>query len=149
MFGIRRKARARALQLLYQREINLGLEPGDIELFWQFGGGSVKVRAFATELFQATTDRQEEIDRILESVLENWKLSRLSVVVRNLLRLMVCEMIILKSAPFQVVIDESVELAKRFMDEESAKFINSVLEKCRLAASDGEEHTPAPQGEAG
>ncbi len=144
MHGVRRKSRSRALQMLYQNEINQGLEPQAVEEFWRHGRSSGKVRAFTTELVEGTTSHMEEIDSRLSAALEHWKLSRLSVVVRSLLRMAVYEMIILEATPFQVVINESVELAREYMDEDSAKFVNSVLEKCRLAEPTGKTPTGVP-----
>lgn len=128
--GVRHKGRAFALQLLYQREIGQGLSPDDVELFWRHSGAPAKARAFATELVEATAARLPEIDQGLTEVLENWRLERLSVVVRSVLRLAYCEMVLLREAPHAVVIDEAVELTRDFMDEESARFVNSVLDKC-------------------
>ena len=87
-------------------------------------------------LVNAALEHQPKIDRILTANLEKWKLSRLSVVVRNILRLAVAEMLILRLNPEAVVINEAVELTRAFMDEESVAFVNSVLDKCRLAAAE-------------
>lgn len=146
MQGVRHKGRAFALQLLYQREMGQGLGEEETELFWRHSGAARKARDFATELVEATSARLPEIDRELSEVLENWRLERLSVVVRNLLRLAYCEMAILRSAPFPVVIDEAVELARDFMDEDSAKFVNGVLDKCHPTDSGGPPPPPVSAG---
>ena len=83
---------------------------------------------------EATLAHREEIDRELTASLTDWKLTRLSVVIRNLLRMSWCEMMILGEVPFPVVVNEAVDLARKFMDEESAKFVNSVLENCWKAS---------------
>ena len=129
MAGTRRKGRAIALQMLYQAELN-NAPPESLARFWEEMPSSKAAMAFASELAAAARAHQPEIDLAVEEVLENWKLSRLSVVVRNLLRLAVCEMRVLKDTPPQVIINEAVELTREFMDEESVKFVNSVLEKC-------------------
>lgn len=143
MQGVRHKGRAFALQLLYQREIGQGLGAEELELFWRHSGAARKARDFATELVDATTARLPEIDRQLREVLENWRLERLSVVVRNLLRLAYCEMAIMRVSPFPVVIDEAVELARDFMDEDSARFVNGVLDKCHPADFTGAPPPPS------
>ena len=120
--------------MLYQLELNEGAEPSEPDWFWSHGAPSKKGTAFTEKLVRATTENRAEIDARLTAALENWKLSRLSVVVRNLLRLGVAEMIYMDESPYQVVINEAVELARDFMDEESAPFVNGVLERCRLAA---------------
>ena len=98
---------------------------------------------YANALVEATGKHSEEIDARLVQNLEHWKLERLSVVVRNLLRMAVCEMIVLGDVPFQVVINEAVELAHSFADQDSAKFTNSVLEKCWVNSGDRADRKPA------
>jgi N utilization substance protein B len=134
MQGPRRQGRAFALQLLYQSEMHRVQEPDDFERFWGSHQASKKARTLAESLVRDTLANLPEIDAKLTAELEQWKLSRLPVVVRNLLRMAVCEMVMQRDVPFQVVIDEAVELARDFVDEESSRFVNSVLEKCRLAA---------------
>lgn len=105
---------------------------------------SARARDFALELVRATLKQRTEIDKRLTANLEHWKLGRLSVIVRNVLRLAVCEMLMLRQTPHAVVINEAVDLTRSFMDEESAPFVNKVLEKCWQA--DGSK--PAqPSGE--
>ncbi len=132
MQGLRRQGRILALQLLYQAEIQKGFDAASTsaEHFWKSEKASRKARAFATELVEATLVHREEIDRELTVVMRDWKLTRVSVVIRNLLRMSWCEMMILGETPFPVVVNEAVDLARKFMDEESAKFVNSVLENC-------------------
>jgi len=106
MQGLRRQGRTLALQLLYQAEIQKGLDAATAELFWKSEKASRKARAFATELVEATLAHQEEIDRELTAVLRDWKLTRVSVVIRNLLRMSWCEMMILGETPFPVVVND-------------------------------------------
>ncbi len=143
MQGIRRQGRSFALQLLYQVEVAQQSEEESLGRFWLTVDASAKAREFALELVRATVKHRAEIDKRLTANLEHWKLSRLSVIVRNVLRLAVCEMLILKQTPPPVVINEAVDLTRAFMDEESAPFVNKVLEKCWQA--DGSK----PVGAAG
>ncbi|MCZ6472918.1 MAG: transcription antitermination factor NusB [SAR324 cluster bacterium] len=145
MRGTRSQGRSFALQLLYQAEMNEELAEASASRFWEEQHPSRKARAFAEALVEATLSHMSEIDARLGKELEHWKLGRLSVVVRNLLRMAVCEMLVVGEVPFPVVIDESVELARRFMDEESARFVNSVLEKCWINASAAQGGAPASQ----
>lgn len=130
MQGLRHKGRAFALQLLYQMEIQASWEEEIPEAFWKNVDSSPKMKAFVSQLVLAVAADRPQIDQWLEGVMENWKLTRVSVVARNLLRLATAEMLLIKETPFQVVLDEAVTLAKEFTDEDSTKFINSVLEKC-------------------
>lgn len=134
------------MQLLYQLEINPEEEPGAVERFWRGKRASRQAKAFAATLVEATQGAQVEIDRRIGAELEQWRLERLSVVVRNLLRMAVCEMVVLGDVPFQVVINEAVDLARDFMDDDSARFVNSVLEKCRLASPPHGGEGPASAG---
>lgn len=130
MPGTRRQARILALQLLYQTEIDPTGGDAAQTRFWSQADASKRSRAFAESLYAETMARREQIDALLADCLENWKLSRLPVLVRNLLRLAVCEMVHMRESPHAVVIDEAVSLAREFVDEESAKFANGVLQRC-------------------
>lgn len=133
MQGIRRQGRGYALQLLYQVDQTQDRSPEALGRFWMAVDASQKPREFATTLVNAALEHQARIDRILAANLEKWKLSRLPVIVRNILRLAVAEMLILKLNPAPVVINEAVELTRTYMDEESVAFVNSVLDKCAKA----------------
>ncbi len=141
MQGIRRQGRGYALQLLYQVDQTREHSAEALGRFWLAVDASQKPREFAMKLVAAALEHGPRIDKILTANLEKWKLSRLSVVVRNILRLAVAEMVILKMNPDAVVINEAVELTRAYMDEESVAFVNSVLEKCR-SADDGERKAP-------
>ncbi len=140
----RRQGRELALQLLYQIEISG--EPEAMARFWERKPASKRVRSLAESLVQGTLAHRSEIDGRITAELEQWKLGRLPVVVRNLLRMAVFEMVIEEDVPYQVVIDEAVDLARDFVDAESSRFVNSVLEKCRLA---GRQTTAAAVGPSG
>jgi N utilization substance protein B len=133
MQGIRRQGRGYALQLLYQVEQTQERAPEALGRFWLAVDASQKPREFATTLVNAALEHQERIDQILTQHLEKWKLSRLPVIVRNVLRLAVAEMLILKLNPPPIVINEAMELTRSYMDEESVAFVNSVLDKCAKA----------------
>lgn len=130
MQGIRRQGRSFALQLLYQVEVTQQSEDESLNRFWLTVDASAKAREFALDLVRQTLKHRTEIDKRLTANLEHWKLSRLSVIVRNVLRLAVCEMLMIRETPPPVVINEALDLTRAFMDEESAPFVNKVLEKC-------------------
>lgn len=96
-----------------------------------------EVRQYALELISTVRRRQQEIDRQLEEVLLDWKLNRLPRIDRDILRLAVAEMLFLE-VPYKVAINEAVEIAKRYSDEDGYRFINGVLrrvtDKLRAAA---------------
>ena len=83
------------------------------------------------ELVDGVTDHAEEVDRKIESNLENWRLDRLSNIDRNILRLTTFELLYSKDVPQNAAINEAIELAKLFGDDQSPKFVNAVLSKIK------------------
>ena len=139
MSGTRRQSRILALQLLYQTELDSQGGTASVERFWKDSEASPRARAFADRIYDSTRTNREAIDALLDMCLEHWRLGRLTVVVRSLLRLGVAEMIHLRESPPAVVIDEAVSLAREFVDEEAAGLVNGVLQECwnRAAAGGG------------
>jgi N utilization substance protein B len=127
--GTRRKSRELALQMLFQAD--LGKQPLDQvrKTFWQ-GRGEVagEVRGFADDLFRVATDRGTEIDKLIEEHAENWRMDRMAAVDRNLLRAAVAELLGFPATPRAVVINEAIEIARKFSSPESLQFINGVLD---------------------
>ena len=143
MSGTRRQSRVLALQLLYQTELDAQGGAESVQRFWKDTGASARVRTFAHRIFAAAQTHREAIDALLGMCLENWRLSRLTVVVRSLLRLAVAEMIHLRESPHVVVIDEAVSLAREFVDEDAAALVNGVLQECWNRAG-GDSGSAAP-----
>jgi transcription antitermination protein NusB len=143
MRTLRRQARTYALHLLYQADIDPAADAPARERYWTDGRASKKARAFATELVEAALAHRARVDAALMAALEHWKLSRLPVLVRNVLRLATCELLVIAAEPPAAIINEAVELTRLYMDEDSARFVNSVLDKVRLTAAEGA--APPPQ----
>jgi transcription antitermination protein NusB len=129
----RRKARECALQMLFQWD--MGKDAPDIveRLFWANSSWieDDSLRRFANELFNGTVAQAEEIDRVIVSHAENWRVERMPAVDRNILRLSIYEMTRCRETPPAVVINEALEIARRFSGEESVLFINGVLDSIR------------------
>ena len=126
--GTRRQSRELALQLLYQCEhssVDLVTMQQDFESWQKADEG---VRSFADELLRGTLENRDEIDGYLEKQTAHWKLGRLAVVDRNILRLAMFELLFSRDTPPAVVIDEAIEIAKKFGAEESAGFVNGILD---------------------
>jgi len=124
---LRRKSREFALQMLFQWEMGQQ-EPARIEAnFWKNARAERKTRTFANQLFEGTVAQVAELDELLGRHAENWRTERMAAVDRNILRLAAYE---LRSTdtPAKVVMDEAVELAKKFSSEESAAFVNGILD---------------------
>ena len=125
--GARRKGRELALQMLYQWDVSREPVESVIESSSELQNAGDAAREFASRLVEGTVDRVEEIDKILIETSEHWRLGRMSTVDRNVLRLAVYELLD-KSTPPGVVINEALEVAKRFSSPESAGFVNGVLD---------------------
>lgn len=86
------------------------------------------VRRFSTRLFRGTVEHRDEIDELISKQAERWKMSRMAVVDRNIIRMSVYELMYEKETPHLVVIDEAIEIGKRFGTEKSSQFINGILD---------------------
>ncbi len=129
--GLRRTARECALQMLYQYDI--GNQPPEeiLDLFWEMNEHPKKVREFANELFEGSIERLKEIDKTIQQHTKNWRLSRMAAVDRNILRVAVYEFLCDKRTPVTVVINEALEIAKKYSTHESAQFVNGVLDSIK------------------
>jgi transcription antitermination protein NusB len=127
--GIRRKSRELALQMLYQSD--LGQQPADDvrKTFWK-GRGDVEreVQGFADDIFRVAQDRSEDIDKLIKAHAANWRIDRMAAVDRNVLRAAVAEMLGYPTTPRAIVINEAIEIARKFSAPESSQFINGVLD---------------------
>ena len=154
--GKRREARERAVQFLFQHDLNppenldealaefwesqrgaaLAEEKGDatwgqrIELPPPTAGES-EVRLFAEPLIRGALQYRDEIDALIKQHVQNWELHRIAAVDRNILRLAIYEMLHRDDIPPVVSINEAVDIAKKFSTEDSGKFVNGILDKVK------------------
>ncbi len=126
--GSRRQARELALQMLYQHELTGDPVPVIVENFEEWHRSSPAVQGFATQLVDGTLEHVEEIDRLLSRQTAHWRLDRLAAVDRNILRLALYELTHLAETPAAVVINEAIEIAKKFGSADSGRFVNGVLD---------------------
>ncbi len=153
--GMRREARERAVQFLFQLDLN---PPEDLEAalntFWNSRpGGSesedddavrktsppgseptadeLAVRLFADPLIKGTVERRAEVDGLIQKFAKNWDIRRMATVDRNILRLAVYEMLHREDIPPVVSINEAIEIAKKYSTEDSGKFVNGILDRVR------------------
>jgi transcription antitermination protein NusB len=125
--SLRRKSREYALQMLFQWEMGKQ-EPARIEAgFWPNARAQKSTREFANQLFENAAARAAEVDQIIAANAENWRLERMAAIDRAILRLAVSELRT-TSTPVRVILDEAIELAKKFSSEDAAAFINGVLD---------------------
>ena len=127
--GTRREARELALQALYQLDVTADRDPaGGLAIFWAHFDAPPDVRSFARELVDGVREHRERIDGLIGESAEHWKLPRLSRVDLNLLRLATFELLARPDIPASVTINEAIEIARRCGTEESAGFVNGVLD---------------------
>lgn len=126
--GARRRARELALQMLFQYDLS-GNSPATIlTTFEPLRTVKQEIRDFAALLLEGTVRDLEKIDEMIVGQTENWKINRMAAVDRNIIRMSVFEFIGDTGTPKLVVIDEAIELAKRFGGEKSAQFVNGILD---------------------
>lgn len=126
--GSRHQAREQALQILFQYDIHR--KPGLwLDEFWKPIQVDDDTKAFAGQIVAGVIQRKAEIDAVLAKYATNWKVSRMPIVDRNILRAGLYELFWMDDVPAKVTLDEAVKLAKSFGDEEASKFVNGVLDK--------------------
>ncbi|HVG27983.1 MAG TPA: transcription antitermination factor NusB [Acidobacteriaceae bacterium] len=127
--GSRRKSRELAMQMLFQGDLGKQ-KPEEVEqLFWESRDDvDDETRGFADDLHRLATRREEEVDGLIQKHAQNWRLERMPVVDRNLLRTAVAELLGFPKTPAAVVINETLEIARRYAAPESINFLNGVLD---------------------
>jgi len=117
------------MQMLFQADIGKHAPDQVRATFWKSSDEvEPEVRGFAEDLFRVATVNQEEIDRLIVQNSKHWRLERMPAVDRNLLRMAVGEMLGFKSTPFPIVINEALEIARRYCASESINFLNGILD---------------------
>ncbi len=136
----RRKAREFALQMLYQHDLTETAPEEVTRLFWGSRETDTETRDFAEQLFRGSVERAAEIDALIGKHSRHWQLPRMAAVDRNVLRLAIWELLH-HEAPAAVVIDEAIEVARKFSGSESSVFVNGILDSVRkeLDLEDGNE----------
>jgi transcription antitermination protein NusB len=127
--GTRRKSRELAMQMLFQADVGKHTPEQVKATFWKSGDEvEPEVRGFAEDLFRVATENQEKIDELIVANSKHWRLERMSAVDRNLLRMAIGEMIGFKGTPFPIVINEALEIGRRYSAPESINFLNGLLD---------------------
>ncbi len=133
--GARTSGRQAAAQMLYALDLG-GREPEEvIQGFWRELPAEAEGRPYADEAVRGAWEMREEADRLISEASNNWRLDRMARVDRNILRLGVWELRARPDVPAEVVLDEAVELAKRFGGENSRAFVNGVLNRIASGAA--------------
>ena len=129
LMGKRRSSRELALKFLYQSELNKGNIDEQMKLFLKRNSSQEEVETFMLELVKSILKQINEIDEIIQKFSDNWVLDRMTVIDRNILRMGTCELLFSFSTPPKVAINEAVDIAKKYGNEDSPEFINGILDK--------------------
>jgi len=126
--GARRKARELALQMLYQHDLSGNPPDMILTTFEDLQKSKPNTREFATRIFKGTVDHLPEIDAMIVQQADNWRIERMAVVDRNIIRMSIYEFLHEEDTPKLVIIDEAIEIAKKFGTQKSSQFINGILD---------------------
>ena len=127
----RTKAREFALQILYQIDITKCDAKSTVEDFWNNRETNTEaaVKEFAEGIISGVIEYKDEIDKAISEAAENWELGRMAVVDRNILRMTAYELLHRQDIPPKVSINEAIEIAKKYGDQDSGKFVNGILDR--------------------
>lgn len=141
----RRKAREFALQLLFQEDLTR-FPPGEIrQTFWESNPTDQPTREFAELLFLKFLENRDAIDGLIRRHAEHWRLERMATVDRNILRMSVSEFLYVDT-PKIVVIDEAIEVARKYSSDESTEFVNGILDAIRRDLEQQKESNQTNEG---
>ena len=138
--GTRRKARECALQMLFGADVIRGRQDFTTDDYWEELGDAeldTRLRDFANKLVNGTIENLEKIDDRIRTRAEHWRIERMAIVDRNVLRLAVYEFLF-EDTPHTVVINEALEIARRFSTFEATQFINGILDAIKLDLQKGD-----------
>jgi N utilization substance protein B len=132
--GPRRKGRELALQALYQIEMTGDASAAALDRFLSHFEGSASAREFARRLVSGVISQRAEIDRLIKQSTEHWKIDRMAKVELTILRMATYELVFCPDIPLNVSLDEAIEIGKRYASDESAAFINGILDQVAQAS---------------
>jgi len=134
--GNRTKARELAIQILFYMEFAEGNAGELFDMFCNNFNPAKSIRSFSKKLVCGVRENLEYLDKIIRKSSKNWRLERMSVVDRSILRLGAFEILFMNETPPKVAIDEAIELGKKYGAEESAAFINGILDNIFLSVKE-------------
>jgi N utilization substance protein B len=134
--GKRRKARESTLQILFQLEFDDSLPDEALSRYWEANKAPKDVQEYCSWLVNGILSHRKQIDSIIQSVSENWRISRMAVVDLTILRMAVFELFYEENVAAAVVINEAIEIAKKYSSNRAGTFINGVLDAIRKKKND-------------
>ena len=132
MLTTRRDGREAALQVLYLKDVSRGGLESVPEAVWADEPLAAKIKEFARHLEDGVLSHQTAIDELIKKYAENWEMHRMAAIDRSILRLAAYEILHELGTPINVIINEAIEIAKKYSTAESSKFVNGILDKKKL-----------------
>ncbi len=129
--GKRRKARESTLQILFQLEFDIAQLGKTLNDYWKSRKAHKEIREYSNWLSRGIITHQKKIDTVIQSISEHWRISRMTLIDRNILRMAVFELLYEESIDPAVVINEAIEIAKKYSGEKASTFINGILDAVR------------------
>ncbi len=134
--GRRRKAREDTLRILFRLEFENKQIEKTLDQYWKSKKASEEIKEYSTWLVNGIISDQAKIDNIIQQVSEHWRISRMALVDRNILRMAVFELLYEENIAPAIVINEAIEIAKKYSGEEAATFVNGILDAVRKGLKD-------------
>ncbi|TEU09176.1 MAG: transcription antitermination factor NusB [Candidatus Aminicenantes bacterium] len=134
--GRRRKAREDTLRILFRLEFENRQIEKTLDQYWKSKKASEEIKEYSTWLVNGVISDQAKIDNIIQQVSEHWRISRMALVDRNILRMAVFELLYEENIAPAIVINEAIEIAKKYSGEEAATFVNGILDAVRKDLKD-------------
>lgn len=134
--GQRRKAREETLRILFRLEFENKQIEKTLNQYWKSKKASEEIKEYSTWLVNGVISDQAKIDNIIQQVSEHWRISRMALVDRNILRMAVFELLYEENIAPAIVINEAIEIAKKYSGEEAATFVNGILDAVRKDLKD-------------
>ncbi len=129
--GQRRKAREETLRILYRIEFDNRPVEETLDIYWKNKKSPPSTREYSTWLVNGIASNQKKIDTIIQEASEHWRLSRMALIDRNILRMAVFELLHEKNIAAAIIINEAIEIAKKYSGAEAATFVNGILDAIR------------------
>ena len=137
---MRRKAREYALQILYALDLNPAPAADFLKVFWEMNETKEEISEYTSRLVKGTLAQQEKIDGLISAHSSHWKIDRMPATDRNILRIGTYELLEEQTVPPKAVINEAIEIAKKFGTTDSATFINGVLDSIHQELLKASQH---------
>ncbi len=129
--GQRRKAREHTLRILFQMEFEDSDPQEALSQYWQSRKIASEIKEYSTWLATGIATHQKKVDRLIQSVSEHWRISRMALIDRNILRMAVFELLYEDDIAPAIVINEAIEIARKYSGDEAATFVNGILDAVR------------------